>query len=134
MSNKLGESYTAKLGGKPVALAGDPDHDTVAVNMVGDALQETNYRDGKVTSISKMTVSADGRQMTTVATFKPTNRVLTLVANNQYPRAPARSFHPPTPGQMPGFRPEPAQIETCFLHADPAHSFVATRRRPQRTP
>jgi hypothetical protein len=83
MSNKLGESYTAKLGDKPVAVAGDPDHDTVAVKMVGNALQETNYRDGKVTSISKMTVSADGRQMTTVATFKPTNRVLTLVANKQ---------------------------------------------------
>lgn len=83
MSNKLGESYTAKLGGKPVAVAGDPDHDTVAVKMVGDALQETNYRDGKLTSISKMTVSPDGKQMTTVSTYKPTNRGITLVANKQ---------------------------------------------------
>jgi hypothetical protein len=83
MSNKEGESYTAKLDGKPVAIEGDPDHDTVAVKMVGDALQETNYRNGKLTSISKMTVSPDGKQMTTVSTYKPTNRGITLVADKQ---------------------------------------------------
>ncbi|EIL93084.1 hypothetical protein UU9_00010 [Rhodanobacter fulvus Jip2] len=83
MSDGEGESYTAKLGGNPVEIKGDPDHHTIAVKMVGNTLQETDYTHGKVNSISKMTVSSDGKQMTTVTTYKPTNRGITLVAYKQ---------------------------------------------------
>lgn len=83
MTNPQGESYTAKLDGKAVPYKGDPDTDTIAVKMVGDALQETTVKDGKETSVAKMTVSPDGKTMTTVVVYKPSNRDVTLVASKQ---------------------------------------------------
>lgn len=83
MTNPMGESYTAKLDGKPVPYKGDPDTDTIAVKMVGSALQETTTKDGKETSVAKMTVSPDGKTMTTVVVYKPSNRDVTLVAAKQ---------------------------------------------------
>ena len=83
MTNPQGESYTAKLDGKPVPYKGDPDTGTIAVKMVGNALQETTVKDGKETSVAKMTVSPDGKTMTTVVVYKPSNRDVTLVASKQ---------------------------------------------------
>jgi hypothetical protein len=83
MSNPRGESYTARLDGKPVPFTGDPGTDMVAVKMVGKAMQETSMMSGKETAVAKMTVSPDGKTMTTVVTNKPGNREVTLVAMKQ---------------------------------------------------
>ncbi|WP_426700122.1 hypothetical protein ACPPVV_12005 [Rhodanobacter sp. Col0626] len=83
MSNPRGESYKARLDGKPVPYTGDPGTDKIAVKMVGKSMQETTSLAGKVTSVATMTVSADGKSMTTVITNKPSNRKITLVAMKQ---------------------------------------------------
>jgi len=83
MTNLRGESYTAKLDGKPVPYNGDPGTDMISVKMVGKAMQETTSMKGKVTSIAKMTVSPDGKTMTTTIVNKPSNRDVTLVATKQ---------------------------------------------------
>lgn len=83
MSNPRGQSYDATLGGKPAAFHGDPGTDMVAVKMVGKALQETEMYAGKVTSVTHITVSPDGKTMTAVSTQKPGNMKTTLVAMKQ---------------------------------------------------
>lgn len=83
MTDPRGESYDARLDGKPVAYTGDPGTDTIAVKMVGKAMQETSSLAGKVTSVSSMTVSADGKRMTSVITNKTSNRKTTIVAMKQ---------------------------------------------------
>ncbi|HVO62472.1 MAG TPA: hypothetical protein VMT53_16165 [Terriglobales bacterium] len=64
MSSPTGQSYSAKLDGKEVPFVGDPGTTGVSLKRVGDAIEETDYRDGKAISVSKMTVSADGKTMT----------------------------------------------------------------------
>jgi hypothetical protein len=64
MTTPTGQSYSAKLDGKEVPFVGDPGTTGVSVKRVGDAIEETDYRDGKVISVGKMTVSADGKTMT----------------------------------------------------------------------
>jgi len=62
MTNPTGQSFTAKLGGADAPFTGDPGVTSVSVKMIGkDTLEETHKRNGKVISISKMTVSADGK-------------------------------------------------------------------------
>jgi hypothetical protein len=36
----------------------------VSLKRIDDSIEETDYRDGKPVSVSKMTVSADGKSMT----------------------------------------------------------------------
>ena len=83
MSNPRGESYQAKLDGKPVAYMGDSGTDKIAVKMVGKSMQETSSLAGKVNAVSTMTVSPDGKAMTTVIVSKPSNRKTTIVAMKQ---------------------------------------------------
>ena len=64
MTTPTGQSYTAKLDGKEVSFVGDPGTTTVSLKRIGDSVEETDYRDGKPISVSKMTVSADGKSMT----------------------------------------------------------------------
>ncbi len=60
MTNPTGQSYTAKLDGTDAPYKGDPGTTSVSVRMVGkDTLEETDKRDGKVLSVSKMTVGPD---------------------------------------------------------------------------
>ncbi len=62
MTNPTGQSYTAKLDGPEAPYKGDPGITSVSVKMLGkDTLEETDKRDGKVISIAKTTVSADGK-------------------------------------------------------------------------
>jgi len=63
-STPTGQSYSAKLDGKEVPYVGDPGTTTVSLKRIGDAIEETDYRDGKVMSVGKMTVSPDGKTMT----------------------------------------------------------------------
>ncbi len=43
---------------------GDPGTTSVSLKRIGDSIEETDKRDGKVVSVAKMTVSADGKTMT----------------------------------------------------------------------
>jgi len=62
MTNPTGQSYTAKLDGTEVPFKGDPGTTSVSVKMIGkNIFEETDKRDGKVISVWKMTVAADGK-------------------------------------------------------------------------
>jgi hypothetical protein len=62
MTNPTGQSYTAKLDGTEAPYKGDPGTTSVSLKMLGkDTVEETDKRDGKIISISKMTVASDGK-------------------------------------------------------------------------
>jgi len=64
MNTTIGQSYTAKLDGTDAPFKGDPGVTSISVKLLGkDTLEEARKRDGKVISIIKMTVSADGKTM-----------------------------------------------------------------------
>ncbi len=84
MSTPTGESWEAKLDGKEYPVKGTYANETVSVKPLGDRSIEVTYRrDGKVESIDKITVSADGKQMTTVVDNKRFGRVSTFVDDKQ---------------------------------------------------
>lgn len=84
MSDPTGESYSAKMGGGDAPYKGDPGTTSVSVKKLGkDSLQETYRRDGKVMSISTMTVAADGKTMKTVSHNEQTGGTMTSVADKQ---------------------------------------------------
>jgi len=62
-----GQSYDAKFDGKQVLTKNDPGKTMVSLKRISDhVIEETDTRDGKVTDITLMTVSADGASMTVV--------------------------------------------------------------------
>lgn len=63
-STPTGQSYTAKLDDKDVPYKGDPGTTTASLKRIGNSIEETDKRDGKVISVAKMTVSSDGKTMT----------------------------------------------------------------------
>jgi hypothetical protein len=57
-----GVGYDAKFDGKDYPMVGDLAHTMVSVKRLGDnGFEETDKRDGKVESVFRMTVSADGK-------------------------------------------------------------------------
>lgn len=65
MSDPLGDSYSAKFDGKDYPYKGDPGTTSVSLKKIdANTIEETDKRDGKVTSVSRMTVSPDGQTMT----------------------------------------------------------------------
>jgi len=57
-----GVGYEAKFDGKDYPIVGDMAHTMVSVKRLGDnGYEETGKRDGKVESVFRMTVSADGK-------------------------------------------------------------------------
>jgi hypothetical protein len=65
MSTPTGQGYTAKLDGTEAPYAGDPGTTSVSVKKVDkNTIEETDKRDGKVISVTRMTVAADGKSMT----------------------------------------------------------------------
>lgn len=57
-----GESFTARLNGPAAPMNDNPDVNSVSVKMLdGRTLQETDMRDGKVTTVMTMTLSADNK-------------------------------------------------------------------------
>jgi len=64
MTTPTGQSYTAKLDGTDAPYKGDPGATSVSVKKMGkNIVQETDKRDGKVISVTTMTVAADGKSM-----------------------------------------------------------------------
>jgi hypothetical protein len=65
MSTPTGQSYSAKMDGTEAPYNGDPGTTSVSVKKTGkNVVQETDKRNGKVISVSTMTVAADGKSMT----------------------------------------------------------------------
>src|SRR5712691_3814595 len=65
MTSPTGQSYTAKLDGTDAPFKGDPGTTSVSVKkMDKNTMEETDKRDGKVISVSRMTLTADAKSMT----------------------------------------------------------------------
>jgi hypothetical protein len=64
MSSPTGQSYSAKMDGTDAPFKGDPGTTSVSVKRLGkNSIEETDKRDGKVISVSRNTISADGKTM-----------------------------------------------------------------------
>ena len=84
MSTPTGESWEAKFDGKDYPVKGTYDNETVSLKKLSDRSIEATYkRDGKLYSIHKITVSPDGKKMTSVVDNKQTGRVSTFVDDKQ---------------------------------------------------
>ena len=71
MTTLTGQSYTAKLDGTEAPYKGDPGTTSVSVKQMGkNTIEETDKRDGKVISVARITVAADGKSMTIAWTDK----------------------------------------------------------------
>jgi hypothetical protein len=84
MSTPTGESWQAKFGGGESPVKGTYANETVSVKKLGAREIEVSYmRDGKLYSVDKMTVSPDGKKITTVSDNKWTNRTSTYIDEKQ---------------------------------------------------
>lgn len=84
MSTPTGVHWDAKFDGKEYPVSGTYANETVSVKKLGDhAVEVTIKRDGKVYDVDKITVSPDGKKITTVADNKQTGRVTTYVDEKQ---------------------------------------------------
>ncbi len=84
LSTPAGMNWEAKLDGKEYPVKGIYANETVSVKPAGDRSLEVTYkRDGKLWSVEKITVSPDGKTMTTVVDNKRTGRVSTYVDEKQ---------------------------------------------------
>jgi hypothetical protein len=60
----LGEGFTAKFDGKYYPVEDDPGHTMVSANLLSkDTVELTSKRNGKIVSISHMTVRPDGKSI-----------------------------------------------------------------------
>lgn len=83
-STPTGQSYTAKVGGGEAPYKGDPGTTSVSLKKISDrTVEETDMRDGKVITIARMTVSADGKKMTIDVSDKLHGTTSRYVADKQ---------------------------------------------------
>jgi hypothetical protein len=79
-----GEHYTAKLDGKDYPYMGDPGTTTVSLKKIDDrTIEETDKRNGKVISVTRMTLAPDGKSLSATANMKLTNRQWNWTADKQ---------------------------------------------------
>ncbi len=79
-----GETWTAKLDGKDYPVKGTIGTYSVSLKQINDRnIEQSTKREGKLIGIDKMTISPDGRKMTTVSEDKLAGHVSTLVAEKQ---------------------------------------------------
>jgi len=65
MTSPTGQSYVAKLDGTDAPYKGDPGISSVAVKKMGkNSIEETDKRDGKAITVTRMTVGTDGKTIT----------------------------------------------------------------------
>jgi hypothetical protein len=84
MTNPTGQSYTAKLDGTDALYKGDPGTTSVSVKKVDkNTLEETDKRDGKVISVTRMTVAANGKSMSITSDDKLHGTTSKIVAEKQ---------------------------------------------------
>jgi hypothetical protein len=84
MSSPTGQGYTAKLDGTDAPYQGDPGTTSVSVKRLGkNGFEETDKRDGKVISVARNTVSADGTTLQVVIDDKLHGTTSKFVAQKQ---------------------------------------------------
>jgi len=84
MSDPTGAGYTAKFDGSDYPVHGAYGFDAVSLKKINArTFEETDKRDGTVTDVSTMTISANGKTMTVVDTDKLNGRVDTYTATKQ---------------------------------------------------
>jgi hypothetical protein len=65
MSRPTGQSYSAKLNGADAPYKGDSDTNGVALKRIdNNTIEETDKLNGKVVSVTRLTVAPDGKSMT----------------------------------------------------------------------
>lgn len=84
MTTPTGQSYNAKLDGTDAPYTGDPGISSVSVKLLGkETLEESDKRDGKVISIARSTLAADGKTMNVKITDKLHGTTSQFVAMKQ---------------------------------------------------
>ncbi|MEG3165871.1 hypothetical protein U1701_14835 [Sphingomonas sp. PB2P19] len=79
-----GVAYTATIGGPAAPVTGDPGWTSVSVKQLGkDTLVETDFHVGKTLATYTMTVSPDGKTMTTKVNDIKFGKTSTLIATRQ---------------------------------------------------
>ena len=71
MSSPLGDSFTAKMDGTEAPVKGDRGVDQVSIRQIDPSTLEQTYKlGGKLVSITKMTLSRDGKTMKSFVEYK----------------------------------------------------------------
>jgi hypothetical protein len=84
MTSPTGQSYTAKLDGSDAPMKGDPGVTSVSVKTIGkNTLEESDKRSGKVITVFKMTVAADGKTAKAIVDDKLQNRTTEFAVMKQ---------------------------------------------------
>jgi hypothetical protein len=83
MTNPTGQSYTAKFNGPDAPMKGDPGVTSVSLKKMGNTLEETDKRDGKVIGVLKLTVAPDGKTAKAAFTDTRQNRTTQFDAVKQ---------------------------------------------------
>ncbi len=84
MTSPTGESFTAKFDGNDYPVRGSYGWDAVSLKKINsNTIEETDKRDGTVTDLTTMSVSANGKTMTAVDNSKLTGRISIYVATKQ---------------------------------------------------
>ena len=84
MTTPTGQSYTAKLDGTDAPYQGDPGTSSVSLKSMGKStMTETDKRDGKIISVSHMTIAADGKSMKIAVDDKLHGTTSSFVADKQ---------------------------------------------------
>ncbi len=74
MSDSLGNSYAAKFDGDDYPFQGDPGITTVSLQKIAEnTVEETDWRDGRVVAVVRLTVADDRQTMSVLVTDKITN-------------------------------------------------------------
>ncbi len=83
-SSPTGVAYAATIGGPAAPVTGDPGWTSTTVTQLSpDTLVETDFHDGKTLAIYTMTVSPDGRTMTSKVDDIKYGKKSTLIATKQ---------------------------------------------------
>jgi hypothetical protein len=84
MTTPTGQGYNAKLDGTEAPYKGDPGTTSVSVKQIGkNIIDETDKRDGKVISVTRMTVAPDGKTITFAVSDKLHGTTSQFVAEKQ---------------------------------------------------
>lgn len=79
-----GMTYDAKFDGKPVLTSNDPGKTMVSLKRLSaNVIEETDTRMGKVTDVTRMTVSADGKSMMIVDKDKTRDMTMSFTMTKQ---------------------------------------------------
>jgi hypothetical protein len=83
-ADSTGQSYTAKLDGLDAPFKGDPSNTLVSVKRIGeDTIEETDKRAGKVVSVTRFTISTDGKTLNVSISDKLQGSSMQFVAAKQ---------------------------------------------------